>query len=124
MATSSAIIRPSSNTAAPMAAGNGTVDPDEQLLVLVVSGAFGVVPGLATGAASVMAFSWFFVPPFHTLHISESRNWVALAVFAVTAVVTSRLAGGSYRFREQTRARRRDSDSLVFIEPARRSLEG
>lgn len=86
-----------------------------QLLVLVVSGAFGAVPGLVTGGAAVVAFNWFFIEPHRTLTIAESRNWVALAVFAVTAVITSRLAGGAYRFREETRARRRDADTLARL---------
>src|SRR5205085_8231918 len=48
--------------------------------------------------ASVLVFNFFFLPPLHTLELTDSANWVALVVFVVTAVVVSELA---------TRARRR-----------------
>ena len=37
-----------------------------QLLVLVVSAAWGLRAGLATSLASVLAINWFFTPPIHT----------------------------------------------------------
>jgi two-component system sensor histidine kinase KdpD len=46
----------------------------------------------------MLAFNFFFLPPLHTLALTDSGNWVALAVFVVAAVVVSELA---------TRARRR-----------------
>lgn len=88
------------------------------VLVLVVSGAFGAMPGLVVGAASVAAYNWFFIPPYQTLTIAESRNWVALGVFAATALITSRLASGAHRFREETRARHRDADLLARLSDA------
>ena len=48
--------------------------------------------------ASMLAFNWFFLPPTHTFQLSDAENWLALAVFLVTAVVVSVLA---------TQARRR-----------------
>jgi two-component system sensor histidine kinase KdpD len=86
-----------------------------QLVVLAVSGAYGVAAGLWTSLASVLAFNVFFLPPTGTLTITDTRNWVAIAVFAVTAVVTSRLAGGFRRQREEAEARRRDADLLTGL---------
>ncbi len=49
-----------------------------QLLVLVVSGAYGLVPGPRDRASSsALAFNWFFVPPVYTFTIADTRNWVA-----------------------------------------------
>ena len=84
-----------------------------QLLVLVVSGAYGLGPGLVTGLVSAVAFNWFFVPPVHTLTIADTRNWVSLAVFAATAVITGYLAEGFRRQRRESEERRRDAELLA-----------
>jgi two-component system sensor histidine kinase KdpD len=93
-----------------------------QLLVLLVAGAAGLGPGLATGIASALAFNVFFVPPVHTLTIDDTRNWVSLIVFVVTALVTSWLAEGFRRQRAEAEARRRDAELLR--EMARAALGG
>jgi two-component system, OmpR family, sensor histidine kinase KdpD len=89
-----------------------------QLLVLVVSGAYGLGSGLATGLLSAVAFNWFFVPPVHTLTIADSRNWVSLAVFAATAVITSYLAEGFRRQGRESEERRRDAELLTRMAEA------
>jgi len=83
-----------------------------QLLVLVISGAFGLAPGLVTSVVSALAFNWFFVPPLYTFTISDTRNWIGLAIFVATAVITSYLAAGFRRQRRETEARRRDAELL------------
>src|SRR3989442_14298912 len=40
----------------------------------------------------MLAFNFFFLPPTHTLQLRDSENWVALAVYLVTAVSVSWLA--------------------------------
>jgi two-component system sensor histidine kinase KdpD len=40
----------------------------------------------------MLVFNWFFLPPTHTLQLRDSENWVALAVYLVTAVSVSTLA--------------------------------
>ena len=68
--------------------------------VLPVAVFYGLGWALAVSIASMLAFNYFFLPPLHTLALTDSGNWVALAVFVVTSVVVSELA---------TRARRRAS---------------
>jgi two-component system sensor histidine kinase KdpD len=68
------------------------------LAVLPVAVLYGLGYALAVSIASMLAFNFFFLPPLHTLALTDSENWVALGVFVVTAVVVSELA---------TRARRR-----------------
>jgi two-component system sensor histidine kinase KdpD len=68
------------------------------LAVLPVAVLYGLGYALAVSIASMLAFNFFFLPPLYTLALTDSENWVALAVFVVTAVVVSELA---------TRARRR-----------------
>ena len=66
--------------------------------VLPIAVFYGLGWALAVSIASMLAFNYFFLPPLHTLALTDSGNWVALAVFVVTSVVVSELA---------TRARRR-----------------
>jgi two-component system sensor histidine kinase KdpD len=86
-----------------------------QLLVLVVSAAWGLRAGLGTALASVLAINWFFVPPTHTFTISDSRGWISLAVFAVTAVITSRLTADARSRRRESETRRREAESLAGL---------
>ena len=83
-----------------------------QLLVLVVSAAWGLRAGLSTSLASVLAINWFFVPPTDTFTIDDNRGWISLAVFAVTAVITSRLTADSRGRRRESETRRREAELL------------
>ena len=76
-----------------------------------MSSIYGLWWGLATSLASALAFNFFFLPPAHTLVIDSSSDWLALAAFAVTAVVTSDLAARERRGREEA-ARRAEEARL------------
>ena len=62
------------------------------LAVLPVAVFYGLPYALGVSIASMLAFNFFFLPPLHTLALTDSENWVALAVLLVTAVVVSQLA--------------------------------
>ena len=65
--------------------------------VLPIAVLWGTRFGIGVAIASMLAFNWFFLPPVHTFTLADSRNWFALAVFVVTAVVVSELAARSRR---------------------------
>ena len=65
--------------------------------VLPVAVFWGTAFGVGVAIASMLAFNWFFLPPVHTFTLADSRNWFALVVFVVTAVVVSELAARSRR---------------------------
>jgi two-component system, OmpR family, sensor histidine kinase KdpD len=67
------------------------------LAVLPVAVFWGVAYAVGVAIASMLAFNWFFLPPLYTFTLADSRNWFALAVFLVTAVVVSQLAARSRR---------------------------
>jgi len=79
--------------------------------VLPVAVSYGLVYAIAVSVASMLAFNFFFLPPVHTLALTDSENWVALAVYLVTAVVVSELAAVA----------RRRSMAAVEAEALRRS---
>ena len=84
------------------------------LAVLPVAVVWGLPYSLVVSVASMLAFNFFFLPPLYTLTLADSRNWFALAVFLVTAVVVSELAAG---------LRRRARESALLAEIATSLLE-
>jgi two-component system, OmpR family, sensor histidine kinase KdpD len=83
------------------------------LAVLPVAIAFGLAYAVAVAVGSMLAFNFFFLPPLYTLTISDSRNWFALAVFLVTAVVVSELAARSRRRADESALLARVATSLL-----------
>jgi two-component system, OmpR family, sensor histidine kinase KdpD len=67
------------------------------LAVLPVASVFGLAYALGVSIASMLAFNFFFLPPLHTLALTDSANWVALLVFVVTSIVVSELAARARR---------------------------
>jgi two-component system sensor histidine kinase KdpD len=74
------------------------------LAIIPVAVAWGIVYAVGLAIASMLAFNFFFLPPLYTLTLQDSRNWFALLVFVVTAVVVSELATRSRRRAEEAEA--------------------
>jgi two-component system, OmpR family, sensor histidine kinase KdpD len=81
------------------------------LAVLGASSVYGLWWGLATSLSSAVAFNFFFLPPEHTLVVNSSSDWLALAAFAATAIVTSDLAARERAGRGE--AARRAEEALL-----------
>ena len=60
--------------------------------ILLISIVWGWRLGLLASVASAVAFNFFQIPPLHRFTIAEEQNWVALAAFAIAAVVSSAVA--------------------------------
>jgi two-component system sensor histidine kinase KdpD len=67
------------------------------LAVLPVAMLWGLPYAIGVSLVSMLAFNFLFLPPVHTFAIEDSRNWGALAVYLVTAVVVSELAASARR---------------------------
>jgi two-component system, OmpR family, sensor histidine kinase KdpD len=65
--------------------------------VLPVAVVWGLAYAIPVSIASMAAFNFLFLPPLYTFTLADSRNWFALAVFLVTAIVVSELAARSRR---------------------------
>ena len=93
--------------------------------VLAVAIGWGLAYAVPVSIASMLAFNFFFLPPIHTLALSDSENWFALAVYLVTAVVVSELAARARRRAFEAEERERESAELaertVEAEALRRS---
>ncbi|MCX6027433.1 MAG: DUF4118 domain-containing protein [Chloroflexi bacterium] len=76
---------------------NWVTTPTVALLYLLpvgLSTAFwGLVPGLVAALGAFVAFNFFFLPPYFTLHVLRAEDLFALLVFLIVAVTMSRLVG-------------------------------
>jgi K+-sensing histidine kinase KdpD len=71
-------------------------------VVAILAVASGLAPALVAATASFLLVDWFFVPPLHTLSITDRTNVVNLLVFFGAAGLVGGL--GSRRRRTQLRA--------------------
>jgi len=78
------------------------------LAIIPVAVAWGTAYAVGVALLSMLAFNFFFLPPLYTLTIEDSRNWFALLVFVVTAIVVSELAARSRRRAEEAEATLRE----------------
>ena len=83
--------------------------------VLPVAVLFGLAWAIPVSVASMLAFNWFFLPPKHTLRLSDGENWIALAVYLVTAVVVSALAMRSRAREEEAHERALEASLLAEV---------
>jgi two-component system, OmpR family, sensor histidine kinase KdpD len=87
--------------------------------VLPVAAIWGLPYAVAVSLVSMVAFNFFFLPPTHTLRLADSENWVALAVYLVTAVSVSELAARARRraleVRETETLRRSDAIKTAVL---------
>jgi K+-sensing histidine kinase KdpD len=81
--------------------------------VLPVAVFWGIGLAVLVSVASMLAFNWFFLPPTHTFQLSDGGNWLALAVYLVTAIVVSGLAASARRRAELAELREREAAALA-----------
>ncbi len=60
--------------------------------ILLISILWGWRLGLLASVASAIAFNFFQIPPLYRFTIAEEQNWVALAAFAMAAIISSAVA--------------------------------
>jgi two-component system sensor histidine kinase KdpD len=90
--------------------------------VLPIAVLWGTALAAVVSVASMLAFNWFFLPPRHSFHLHESANWLALAVYIVTAVVVGALAARARRRGDDAEQRR--TEAHVLAETASDLLRG
>src|SRR4029077_18076505 len=60
--------------------------------ILLISIVWGLRLGRLASLAAAVAFIFSHIPPLHRFAIGSEQNWVALAAFAIVAVVSSAVA--------------------------------
>ena len=69
----------------------------------------------------MVAFNFLFLPPVHKLTLADGRNWTALAVYVVTAVVASELATRASR--RAAEAEQREQEAALLADAAAALLQ-
>jgi len=81
--------------------------------VLPVAAIWGLPFAIPVSIVSMLAFNWLFLPPTHTLRLADSENWVALAVYLVTAISVSALSDRARRRAEEAEERHREAERAM-----------
>jgi K+-sensing histidine kinase KdpD len=92
--------------------------------ILLISIVWGLRLGLLASVVSAAAFNFFQIPPLHRFAIADEQNWVALAAFAIAAIVSSTLAGlARARAVEAERRRSEAAQALAELEALTRERD-
>jgi two-component system sensor histidine kinase KdpD len=83
------------------------------LIVLLVAATARLWAALATSAAAVLCFNFFFLPPVGAFTIVDPQNWIALFAFLAVSLVASNLSAVA-RARTQEALARRDDVARLF----------
>jgi two-component system sensor histidine kinase KdpD len=82
--------------------------------VLFTATRMGSKPALAASVVAMLGYNFFFLPPIFKLTIYDPQNWVALAAFSVTSVVTGQLSAKSRRRATEAEASKREIERLYL----------
>ncbi|HYR84597.1 MAG TPA: ATP-binding protein [Terriglobia bacterium] len=94
------------------AANSTTVALTFLLGILGIATAWGLIEGIVASVAAMLCFNFFFLPPFLTLTVADTQNWVALFAFLVTAVVASQLSASARKRALEAMRRQQEMERL------------
>jgi K+-sensing histidine kinase KdpD len=84
------------------------------LVVVFVAVEFGSRAAIVASLLAVICFNFFFLPPVGTLDIASADNWIALAVFLITAVTVGQLSARAKRRAEEADKARLEIERLYL----------
>jgi two-component system sensor histidine kinase KdpD len=90
--------------------------------VLLIAIFWGPLVAIPVAVGSMLAFNFFFLQPLYTFTLADRSNWLALAVYVVTAIVVGSLAS-RYRTRG-VEAEQRERESALLADIAADLLRG
>ncbi|HMJ26418.1 MAG TPA: DUF4118 domain-containing protein [Pyrinomonadaceae bacterium] len=82
------------------------------LVVLFAAILWGSKPALIASILGMLGFNFFFLPPFHTFTIADPQNWLALAVFFITALTVGQLSARARRRATEAEAQKSEIKQL------------
>jgi two-component system sensor histidine kinase KdpD len=85
------------------------------LAILSVAAVWGQRYAIPLAVAAALCFNFFFLPPFGSLTIADTQNWVALFAFFLTAIIASNLSERARRQTEEAHRRRWDVERLYIF---------
>ncbi len=85
------------------------------LAVALVAARLGLGPGLLATVGGVLAFDFFFVPPYRTFAVADAQYVITFAIMLVVAMIISTLAARLRRQIRSARARERRLEALYRL---------
>ncbi|HEY3297937.1 MAG TPA: DUF4118 domain-containing protein, partial [Armatimonadota bacterium] len=68
------------------------------LIIVFVAGRSGVRPAVLAATISFFCWNFFFLPPYHTFHVYDPKDWLSLFVFLIVGIIMGMQTG---RLRER-----------------------
>ncbi|HEX7151227.1 MAG TPA: DUF4118 domain-containing protein [Thermoanaerobaculia bacterium] len=81
----------------------------------------GLWGGIAASLLATGAYNYFFLPPQHTFHVDDARNWVALTAFLLSSLVVSRIVLAARAEAMYAERRRLEGEANAHIDLLRQS---
>ncbi len=81
-------------------------------VVIACATRFGFGPAVLGAVGSFFCWNYFFLPPYHTWQVENPKDWLALLVFLLVALVTARQASQA-RFQAQA-AQEREREAIAL----------
>jgi two-component system sensor histidine kinase KdpD len=88
------------------------------LATLGVATWWGLLEAIVASIVGMLCFNFFFLPPLFSLTLADTRNWVALFAFLVTAVVASQLSTSAKQRALEATRRREEMERLYELSRA------
>jgi two-component system, OmpR family, sensor histidine kinase KdpD len=112
-----AVLAPAAMTALLAWLGAGSTTAGLVFLVLVVwtATAEGIALSMLVALICTGCFDFFFLPPFHTLNLAGTQEWIAMVSFMASSVVAGRVAERARRQALQAEQRREDVERLYTL---------
>src|ERR1051326_3179228 len=88
------------------------------LSTLGVATWWGLLEAIVASIVGMLCFNFFFLPPLFSLTLTDTRNWVALFAFLVTAVVASQLSTSAKQRALEATRRREEMERLYELSRA------
>jgi len=85
------------------------------LAIVLIAARFGLGPGVLATVLGVLAFDFFFVPPYGTFAVADTQFVITFAVMLVVALIISSLAARLRRQVQTARARERRLEALYRL---------
>ncbi len=108
-------------SATAMGLGDSLATPDVVMLylmcIMAVAVRFGRTPAIAAAALSVGAFDFFFIEPFYTFHVADTRHLLTFATMFAFGILISTLTDRLRR--QEIAAREREARTAALFKLSR-----
>ncbi len=94
------------------------------LPVMLSTIAWGLGPGILAAFLSFLAFNYFFIQPFNTLLVHQTRDLILLFIFLIVSGVMSQLIGKAKQNEQLAKLRERESTKLFELTASIGELQG